>query len=189
MLVFHADEARLIQVQQDRFVHNWRKIGDHTYPSYDTIKPKFQANWEVFCNFLKEENIGVPEVIQCEVTYINHIELGQGWNSMADLPNIAPALSGRLSEGFLSLPEAVGLKATFVIPEHRGRLHITLQPAIRQADLKQVLQLTLTARGAPQSADTLAILEWFDLGHDRVVRGFADFTSAKMHQLWKKRRR
>ncbi len=184
----HSDQARLIQIQNDRFVHNWRKIENHTYPSYNTIKPKFKSHWETFCNFLNEENLGEPEAIQCEVTYINHIEIGEEWKSLADISEIVPAWSGQLSGSFLPLPETVQIKTAFVIPDDRGRLHINLQPAIRRVDLKQILQLTLTARGAPKSAETSAILEWFDLGHDWVVRGFADFTSEKMHQLWKRRR-
>jgi uncharacterized protein (TIGR04255 family) len=185
---FHSDTERLIQVQRDRFIHNWRKIGNASYPSYDKIKPRFETNWKTFCGFLVEEEIEVPSVLQCEVTYINHFEIGREWNSMADLIDVLPAWSGRLSDGFLPIPEIVQVGANFVIPGNQGRLRVNLQPAVRLADRKQILQLTLTARGAPNGTDTSAILEWFDLGHEWVVRGFADFTSHKMHQIWRRRR-
>ena len=185
---FHTDEERLIQVQRDRFVHNWRKKGDHAYPKYKAIRPRFESNWEVFCGFLMSQGLGVPDVVQCEVTYINHIEIDRGWKSMADLASILPAWSDERSNGFLPTPETVQLAASFLMPEDRGRLRIMLGPAIRTVDLRQVLQLTVTARGSPESSMTEAILDWLDLGHEWVVRGFADFTSKKMHSLWKRRR-
>jgi uncharacterized protein (TIGR04255 family) len=185
---FHSDADRLIQVQRDRFLHNWRKAGDSEYSRYGKIKPKFQSAWESFCDFLASESLGAPDVVQCEVTYINHIEIGQGWNSMVDLPQVVSAWSGETSDGFLPIPEGVQVVATYLIQDNKGRLHVTLQPAIRIADQRQVLQLSLTARGAPAGSGTAAILEWLDLGHEWVVRGFADFTSEKMHKLWGRRR-
>lgn len=185
---FHSDADRLIQVQRDRFIHNWRKAGDQKYPRYSEIKPKFQDGWARFRDFLAGEALGTPEVVQCEVTYINHIDIERGWRSMADLADIVSPWSGQSTDGFLPIPEGVQVVSTYLIPDNKGRLHVTLQPAIRLSDLRQVLQLTLTARGAPRESDTAAILEWLDLGHEWVVRGFADFTSERMHALWKRRR-
>jgi uncharacterized protein (TIGR04255 family) len=184
---FHSEQERLIQVQRDRFIHNWRKIGDHIYPRYHTIRPKFQDSWKTFLDFLKSERITTPEVAQCEVSYINHIEIEQPWKSMADLADMFPVWAGVRTDGFLPTPEVVQLATSFAIADGGGRLRINLQPAIRTTDLRQVLQLTVSARGVPRSSDTDAILDWLDLGHLWVVRGFADFTSTKMHSLWKRR--
>jgi uncharacterized protein (TIGR04255 family) len=68
-------EKRLLQVQNDRFIHNWRKAGSvETYPHYENIRPLFEREWERFCLFLKSHDLGTPEVRQCEVTYVNHID-------------------------------------------------------------------------------------------------------------------
>jgi uncharacterized protein (TIGR04255 family) len=179
-----SSRTGLIQVQADQFIHNWRKAtGADVYPRYETIRPRFEREWDRFCAFLAAHSLGSPEAQQCEVTYINHIERGQGWRNFADLADITPMWSSP-SRGFLPAPEVAVLSLQFVIPENQGRLHVTLQPAIRQADAREVLQLALTARGRPASSATQDILRWFDIGREWVVRGFTDFTSNKMHELW-----
>lgn len=178
-------ETRLIQVQKDRFIHNWRKVkGDEVYPRYDSLKPKFKEEWQRFCEFLEEENLGTPDVNQCEVTYVNHIEIGKGWKSYGEMNTVFAYWSGKSSGEFLPEPEKVSLSTRYVMPEHKGRLHIIMQPAIRRRDAKEVLQLNLTARGRPSSSRLEDILEWFDLGREWIVRGFTDFTTKEMHKAW-----
>ncbi|HEU4388737.1 MAG TPA: TIGR04255 family protein, partial [Blastocatellia bacterium] len=180
----HTDGQRLIQVQRDRFIHNWQKTGDSVYPSYERIKPGFETNWNLFRAFLQDETLGEPRVLQCEVTYINRIEMPSGQASPLDLPKIFPLWSGEFSDSFLPAPERAQLGASFLMPNNQGRLHVNVQPAVRISDLKEVLQLTLTARGAPSSSDTASVLQWFDLGHEWVVKGFVSFTSSEMHKAW-----
>src|SRR5207249_7496357 len=77
---------RFLQVQNDRFIHNWQKVaGDETYPRYESVRSEFVEEWVRFRQFLSEENLGTPEVDQCEVTYVNHIEYGMGWKAFAEL--------------------------------------------------------------------------------------------------------
>ncbi len=181
-------ETRLIQIQRDRFIHNWRKVkGDEVYPRYGSLRPKFEEEWKRFCRFLNDEGIGEPDVDQCEVTYINHIEVGKVVKSFGDVGDVIACWSGTTSGGFLPRPEMVVMDTRFVLPERQGRLHIMLRPGIRQRDAAEVVQLTLTVRGKPKSSSTEAILEWFDLGHEWIVRGFTDFTATRMHELWGKK--
>src|SRR5438132_13880540 len=44
------DRTRLIQIQRDRFVINWRKVhGDEVYPRYDReMRPRFELEWGHF---------------------------------------------------------------------------------------------------------------------------------------------
>lgn len=175
----------LTQVQRGRFIHNWRKLKpEDVYVHYDRIKPSFSEQWKTFCEFLDETALGKPEVNQCEMTYVNHIELGQGWKSYGQLNKVVASWSGTSSGNFLPVPESVNISARYVLPDKKGRLHIEMQPAIRQQDAKEVLQLNLTARGKPESSNLENILEWFDLGHEWIVRGFTDFTAKEMHNFW-----
>lgn len=177
----------LTQLQRDRFIHNWRKLKpDDVYVHYDRIKPKFVEEWKRFCLFLDEAGLGKPDVNQCEMTYVNHIELGQGWNSYAELNNVIAPWSGVYSGDFLPAAESLTIGARYVLPGKRGRLHIQMQPAITQ-DGKEILQLNLTARGTPKSISLEDILEWFDLGHEWIVRGFTDFTRKEMHTIWRRK--
>jgi len=181
-------ENNLIQVQRDRFIHNWKKVkGDEPYPHYENIRPKFKAQWLRFCEFLAEEGLGTPEINQCEIVYVNHIEFGGPIMSAADVPKLVRAWSATSSGDFLPKPEKVGLSASYVIKEKKGRLHISLQPVIRSRDAMEVLQLNLAARGRPASSHIDDILEWLDLGREWIVRGFTDFTTPEMHQIWRRK--
>jgi uncharacterized protein (TIGR04255 family) len=174
----------LTQVQRDRSIHNWRKLKpEDAYVHYDRIKPSFHSEWTGFCEFLAANEIGNPEVNQCEMTYVNHIELGQGWKDYGELKKVIAPWSGISSVDFLPAPESVNLGARYLLPEKRGRLHIEMQPAVTR-DGKEILQLNLTARGEPQSSSINDLLAWFDLGHDWIVRGFTDFTGKDMHNFW-----
>ncbi len=180
----------LIQVQSDRFFYNWRKVvGTEEYPHFTNIKPAFARDWGRFCDFLRTHKIGVPEVRQCEVTYVNILEQGREWDTLADLGAIFPAWASRSSSEFLPAPEAVAMAVVYSMPDEQGQLSIQLQQAIRNTDGKEILQLTLTARSRPTSLDLQDILECLDRGQEWVVRGFTDFTSPGMHDRWKRRTR
>jgi len=176
--------SRLLQIQRDRFVHNWRKPGSTSnYPHYETIRPTFEREWGRFCDFLRRESLGEPDVVQCEVTYVNHLERGKGWDSFGDVAKVLRCWSGSCGE-FLPSPEGMLLSVRYVMPDNRGRLHVNLHPALRKEDAKAILQLSLTARGRPDSSSTDDIMKWLDLGREWVVCGFTDFTSVNMHELW-----
>jgi hypothetical protein len=131
-----------------------------------------------------DRHINNPEVNQCEVTYVNHIEIEQGSKSYGSLRNVISCWSGQYSGDFLREPEAVGFNSRYLLQEKKGRLHISMQPAIRREDAKEILRLTLTARGKPASSEPSAIEEWFNIGHEWVVRGFTDVTTKEMHDIW-----
>ncbi len=184
----HDAKGRLIQLQRDRFLHNWRKAGPgQQYPRYPETRKMFESAWDNYLAFLDAERIPRPQPMQCEITYVNHIERGSGWNTMADLPNVSPLLAGRPSPWFLPDAEVVVVNASYPLPEERGRLHISLQPGIRNADQVEILQLQLTARGKPKSEETADVLAWLDTGREWVVRGFVDVTSPEMHERWGRR--
>lgn len=165
----------LLQLQQDRFLHNWRKEREEdVYPRYPAVYGMFWGAWERFLAFLMEEKINPPVINQLEITYINHIPAGQGWETLADLGKIFRDVGWVHGERFLPSPESVGLRWAFVLPDSTGRLHISLKHAVRVSDNQPVLLCELTARGLPASDNNAAIKDWFDLGREWIVRGFAD---------------
>jgi uncharacterized protein (TIGR04255 family) len=181
----NSADTQLLQVQKDRFLQNWRKKRDgDVYPHYENLKPKFFDEWERFRRFLESVAIEPPEVNQCEVTYVNHVDLEQGSRSYGNLNTIISCWSGRYSDGFLSDPESVNFNVRYLLPEKAGRLHISMQPAIRRHDAKEILRLTLTARGKPRSSELTSIKDWLNLGHEWIVRSFTDITTEEMHKVW-----
>jgi uncharacterized protein (TIGR04255 family) len=178
---------RLLQLQNDRFVQNWRQVsGTETYPRFPKIREMCLTEWNRFCDFLKQEHLSQPQVTQCEVTYVNHIEYGKGWDGYGDLSSVISPWSGNASGNFLPNPEQVNMEAHYRLPSDLGRLHISVEPVVRVRDSKEVLQMTLTARGAPKSSSQEDVFEWIDLGRKWVVKGFSDFTAARIHAFWGK---
>jgi uncharacterized protein (TIGR04255 family) len=185
-LWWYVDEknGRLIQLQRDRFVQNWRKIHpEDTYPHYERTREEFKTAWSEYLAFLTQERLPHPTVLQVEIDYVNHIERGQGWTTPADIPKVTPLLAAQRPQ-FLPSPEAILLNARYLMPAKRGRLHVSLQPAIRNADKVELLQMTISAHGRPSGSELDSIVSWCDLGHEWIVRGFADVTTVEMHERW-----
>ena len=181
---------RLIQVQRDRFIINWRKVrGDEVYPRYEVeMRPRLEREWAGFQKFVAEHGIGGITVRQCEITYVNDIPRGGDWDTVPEALALFAPWWGRGSSGFLPLPEMLSVTGSFEVPAKRGRLHFAALHAQRQFDQREVIQLRLTARGEPESDDAAGVLSWMDLGREWIVRGFADLTSPKAHALWERTR-
>ena len=184
---FLAEPAtKLIQVQRDRFIINWRKVkGDETYPRYlNEMRPRFEREWKDFKNFVAEHDIGDISVQQCELTYVNDILKGEGWDSFEDSLRLFAPWWKDGSDGFLPTLETLSVAGSFQLPDQAGRLHFNMQHAKRGIDEKETIKLRLVARGRPASGDDGDILAWMDLGHEWIVRGFTDLTSSYAHKLW-----
>ena len=182
---FNESETQLIQVQPDQFILNWKKgLVDASYPHYRNIRPVLEAEWEHFRAFVHNSDLGSIEVRQCEVTYINHIELGNDWSDFSELQSVLAVWSGG-GLGRTSLqPEAINIGIRYRLPDRMGRLHVLAEPAVRTSDFKEVLQLTIIARGAPQSPDPTRVFEWLDASQEFVRESFVDLTTPKMHEAW-----
>jgi len=174
-----ANENWVMQVQNDRFLHNWKRVKDEDeYPRYGLVSERFYQAWEIFLRFCSSENIATPKLTQLEVTYINHIAIKS--NPMVDeLNSLFPDIQWQNGHSFLRRPERILWNVSFLLPEAQGRLHISLRPGQRRKDKTPMLLLELTARGIPASTEMDKIREWFALGREWIVRGFADITSVK----------
>lgn len=179
--------TQLIQVQQDRFVHNWRKHkGQEEYPRYEQLRVTFSQELDRFQRFLEQEDLGTLTPNQCEVTYVNHIFHGTG--EEVTLEKILAPVSRQYGGEFLPVPESTRATFRYVIDNEAnqpvGRLHIAAEPAYRTADKQKMYVLNLTARGAPAEATIEAAMGFLDVGREWVVRAFADITTVEMHHHW-----
>ncbi|MGH7228463.1 MAG: TIGR04255 family protein [Nitrospiraceae bacterium] len=184
----NGSRTRLIQIQNDRFFHNWRKAGStEVYPHYETIRPVFERDWLGFIKFLESERLTPPDVKTCEITYVNHLEMGKGWDSFADLSSVI-SLWQRPSEArCLTNPEVVAISARYLLSGNT-RLSISVTPGIRDADATEILQLTLTARGGPSSSEIADLWAWFDPAREALGRAFLEITTERMHKVWRRTR-
>ncbi len=190
--VWFVNEAKteLVQVQQDRFIHNWRKVGRGTaYPRYERVRERFRDEVSKFEAFLGEEKLGELVVSQCEVTYVNHIERAGEWESHGEIEKVLKNWVPLPAAAFLPAPEDAVLRWRYRISGSSGpagRLYVTAQPSWSTADGRPVWVMHLMARGAPIGAGIEGAFEFFDLGREWVVRGFADLTTDAMQHAWER---
>lgn len=178
--------TELIQVQNDYFLRNWRKTEDsQEYLHYEFTRPRFERDWRKFVKFLAEHRLPGPEVWQCEVTYINQFVRGREWKDFNDLDVLYPIWRNLPDRKLLSQNQMVSFATAYQLPNDRGSLQFLSQPAIRKSDGAEIIQLTVTATGRPESTQTSSLLDWLDAGHAAVVEGFKEFTSDAAHKIWR----
>ncbi|MBI4525528.1 MAG: TIGR04255 family protein [Deltaproteobacteria bacterium] len=182
-------DNELIQLQLDRFYYNWRHRGDG-YPRYNSIIKKFEKAKSHLEAFVTELLLGTVKPLECELTYINHIPKGQGWESINDLPKVIRDFTWQKEKHeFLSNPANVAWQVRFELPEGKGWLNVKLNQATRKVDGVPSLILELTAKGLGEEKTANAMRNWFDLAHEWIVRGFTDLTQRQIQEtIWKRER-
>ena len=185
---FKNDQSnRLIQIQNNRFFHNWRRPSPSApYLHYAELKPVLEKEWDRFRDFVHRYDLGTPNVLSCEVAYINHLDRRVGWDNFSDLSSIFPSV-GSFEGNFVKKPETIAANVSYVMPSNEGRLNVVIQPAIRQQDGKEIIQLSITGSCRPASSDTSELMRCLDFCREWVVRGFDDLTSPHMHKIWRKK--
>jgi hypothetical protein len=184
-----ADGRSLIQVQEDRFLFNWKKAeGADKYPSYKQVIALFDKHLAEFAVFLDEVGVGKPIYRQFELSYFNHLILGTTDSGVGVDENTVLVDHVRDSgrDRFLPEPEAVNWITVYPLPNHDGRLYATAQSA-RSPDGARIMKLEMTARGIPSDASESMRRAWFDKAHLWITKGFADITAPDVQaKVWGK---
>jgi uncharacterized protein (TIGR04255 family) len=190
--VFFINPGRteLLQVQRDRFLHNWRKIGQaDNYPRFERMLETFTCTFATFSKAISSEGLGPIIPNQCEVSYINQMPVPAGSNLSDLTDDLFGQHTGSLALGDLGKPEDLRFLLRYVLRDADGkpigRLIASAEPALR-IDGQTIVQLTLTARGRPNSPDENGIVDFLKRGRMAVVKGFAHLTGPKMHKLWER---
>lgn len=184
-----AKGEELVQIQRDRLMHNWRTTPNGAeYPRYPRLRGEFAADWAVMDGFVREERLGSLLPTQCEVAYINHIEVdGQVHDDPSKYFSFfaSPACLESQAEF-----EAVTYSSTGVATEPTekgamtGRLFVEVTSGFNTTTKEPVYQFSLSVRGAPLAQDLGSVLQFFDFARARIVKAFAELTTPEMHRKW-----
>lgn len=174
--------SELIQFQNDRLLHNWRKVGDESneYPRFEGIIAKFMDELERLEAFMSRIRSQKLIIRQCELTYINHIRPGgEAINPSEWLRFVSPDMTppDDFSASFRRVIEVKG--------QPRGRLICESSTAIDEA-ARRFIALTLTARGAPDTPKLESALEFLSKGRDMIVRLFTEITTDSAQRTWER---
>jgi uncharacterized protein (TIGR04255 family) len=182
------EQNRLIQLQDDKFYFNWRRMQEgEPYPRYETIIEDFKKYLSVFEKFLEAANLGSVNPEQCELTYINHIPKGEGWETVSDVIKIFRDFCWNTEDRFLPPPINVEGRVVFQLPNNKGRLELILQQAIRKTDKHPMFVLNNKATGLGEDKNLGAVWEWFSVAHEWIVKGFTDLTTESAQKdVWQR---
>lgn len=186
VLLIHEQDDRVIQIQNTRFLYNWRKR-ESIYPSFKKTYPDFLNYFERFRSFTVEAGLGELKPNQWEITYINNIAKGTVWESPEDWRRVFPGLFPQSTPLDSIRFENFSGENCFEIGERRGRLRISVHLA-KMDDLQapEILRLQLTARGPITSNDSNATFqEGIEIGHRTIVQAFERFSDPAARDYWK----
>ena len=177
------DEDEIIQFQNDRLLHNWRKIEtkEKPYPHFENILPKFENELFALEAYLDKWSGQKMNMTQCELSYISHILLTEEehggsidkWIRLVNLENTEiEDFSFRFRK---QLNDDTG--------QPFGRLIGECSTGINLKD-ETLLRLELTVRGAPNEPTASAALEFLLNGREIIVNCFDNITTEFAHREW-----
>jgi uncharacterized protein (TIGR04255 family) len=178
---------RMIQVQNGRLHYNWLSEDGQEYPRYPKVKAEMLAVLDQFRAFVGHEGLGDFRANQWEVTYVNHLPRGTVWNSAADWTSVfasSVCLPPRLPRANL---EGLSAEWHYALEDNRGRLHVHLQHAWREAksnERQELLIFKLTARGPVPEGNASDPVIGLDFGRSVIVTTFREVASAEARKYW-----
>jgi uncharacterized protein (TIGR04255 family) len=188
VFLINRAKTELLQVQRDRFLHNWRKMQEpDIYPRFEQRLETFEAGYRRLEQLVAREQLGAIVPNQCEIAYINQIVRPDEMTAFEVYERLFGSFTKSLVLPELEKPEDARFMFRFVIRGSTGapvgRLIVTAEPAWR-ADGTSIIQLTLLARGKPSSSDLAGVKDFLTIGRNHVVKTFANLTSEEMHREW-----
>jgi uncharacterized protein (TIGR04255 family) len=176
--------TEVLQVQTDRFIHNWRKVGEESeYPRYERIRRTFLSEFLRLGRVIEKRVDRAVTPNQCEITYVNHFPPEDAAEALEFF-----RMPGQFPGGSM---EDATMQIRFVLPGAEGhpvgRLIMQAGPALTWAG-ERVFQFMLTVRGRPSTADLSGAREFMDMGRAAIVNSFAALTTDRMHKAWGRRK-
>lgn len=174
-----ADGSRMLQLQADRLILNWRRPqGGGAYPRYPALRAEVQRRLSELQDFSRDRR-GAPLLVrQVEVTYVNLIAGTGGVPALADVlvgqAETADDWLGTLQE------ERLVRRWSAAGPEELSLSSVAAPGGVYEDS--PVLALTLSVRGTVPTTER--VWDTLDSAHAHLVRSFTALTLPSMHERW-----
>lgn len=173
--------GRLLQLQTDRLILNWRAGADLLrYPRYASLRTEFATRWGSMCEQLTGLGLSAPRPERVEFTYVNEIDDSDGhvWTEALAVsvahPSRLPGDDG-LMAFHMSRPVAGGDGAM------AGAISVNARRTSTSGPSTMVVSTRLEVA---TSADPFAVL---DLAHEMSLTTFEALTTEEAHRRWGRR--
>ena len=184
-----ADDSEIIQVQRDRFTFNWRKSEEQQqYPGFSSIFERFEEFYNRFGLIIKDLQIGSVNPLQYELTYIDQLFRGDGWDTLDDIEQVYTMLvDSQKPDSFWDGADYVSWRTSFPIVDLYGRLHLSISNRIKMPEQRQTLQTDFTVRGFSENPE-FPMPVWFKSARDRIREKFVSiFRENIQTKIWERR--
>ena len=173
----HKNENEVVQVQQNRFLYNWRKQrAADQYPGYEKVIENFEKYLSGFQEFLAAENLGNLAAREYQLVYIDLIPKGEGWGNLDDLEKVFPNLLQTIP--FTNL-KGINWQTIFSLPNNLGQLQMSIRDARRVSDDHPLLKIEFKAL-SNQPYEPMR--EWFDAAHSTIIKLFSNLISNEIQE-------
>ncbi len=179
----HKNRNDLVQLQRNRFLFNWRRIQpEDEYPGYVKVIDNFEKYLSCLQEFLAEEDLDVLVARGYELTYIDLIPKGQGWENLGDLGKVFPNLVSLTSQSILSTDiRIINWQTILGLPADLGELRVSLRNAKRDSDSQLLLHIEFSAYC---SKPYHPMRDWFDAVHNAVIELFSNAVSDEIQEKY-----
>lgn len=180
------DGSLLIQIQNNRFVFNWRKSGpDVNYPRYEFVRAKFENYLNLFQEFVAEQSLGEVTPDLYEAHYVNQWLLEDGKN----FGEVIGTWLKLIPDNVTSLePEQASIASQYIVKgsaaQPLGRLYVNVAPIVNTIG-KYGVSLELICRTIPLDLGNRFDLKSLDLAREKIVTTFQQITSDSAHKFWR----
>lgn len=187
------DGTRLVQVQSNRLIVNWRRLETNdSYVRFTRLRTALEEAMLRLSAFLQDEQLGTIEPDQVELTYVNHIPAGKKESRHEPLSRFlrwscgaTDALGPEAEEDDVSFRTRYSMSQD---EERPARLYLELDSAWSSPSQIPIYVMNLTARGAPSEPDMNGVFSFLDQAHGWIVNGFTSVTTSEAHKLWERTR-
>ncbi len=199
-MLYSEDKTQLLQLQNNRFSRNWRKVAradESDYPRYEGfVRDSFIEDYNELVGIYRKHKIDAPQINQCEIIYVNHVTFEAGktlhghLGSLSESPSefVANVMGHELDSYRFNLSKTLEDKSG----KFAGRFHASINDARFVNDEsggevgEKLLNYVLTCRGRPLGEGLAGAMEFFDIGRSTIVSTFGKTFVQEMQERWEK---
>lgn len=173
-LFINKDENKLVQIQPDRLLFNWRKTNDtDEYPHFSNVYHEFKNIYEKLseiCSFENKDN-------QLEVAYVDHIIIDEFGKNDFNPSEILSIFNIDKKKTVNSIEQNI----TFPVKNLLGNINLQIVSATRNNDKRKIFRMESTCRGARKNEP---MDNWYENAHNELLKLFSNITTEKAKQVW-----
>jgi len=179
------DETRIVQLQQDRLIVNWRQMQSRgEYVRFSAIDLEYERVRAILERFFVENFIVPLQTVGMELTYVNIVPLSQSESLFTQVARIVRGMGHE--SNYSARGEVSMLHSQMDWRLADGSIHTLKYGAGSQADGQKILRLEISTSISGQ--DPIDEDAWVSAAHDRIVETFVDSITPAMHEQWGLRR-